>query len=59
MGIEHFIIVLGFNVLLAKDGFRRYANIYNGKLNKWLSVTAWLYAAWGIVNLVYAIITPK
>lgn len=54
MGIVNFIIVLGFNVWWAKDGLDNYADIYNGNYNKWFSVGVWLYAAWGIGNLVYA-----
>ena len=54
MGIVNFIIVLGFNLWWAKDGLDHYVDIYNGNYSSGYSVGAWLYAAWGIGNLIYA-----
>lgn len=54
MGMDNFIIVLFFNVLYSIIWSEHYTDIYNGKINKWLSVAVWLYAAWGIFNLLYA-----
>jgi hypothetical protein len=54
MGITNFIIVLLFNVWWAKDGIEIYFDAYKWKESRWLSVMLWSFAAWGIVNLVYA-----
>lgn len=56
MGLLNFIIVLGFNVWWAKEGLDNYKNMYNGNFNEWLSIGAWLFAAWGILNLVLALV---
>lgn len=54
MGISNFIIVLGFNLYWVKDGLEDYKGIYTGEYDKWFSACAWLFALWGISNLIYS-----
>lgn len=55
MGIINFIVVLLFNLWWLKDGWQSFKDIYNGHHSKWISVFVWLYAAWGVFNLIYAL----
>lgn len=54
MGIINFIIVLVFNILWASSvGLNMYFDAYKWKVGRWLSVILWIFAAWGLVNLIY------
>ena len=51
--IVNFIVVFLFNILwISHFGTRAYARIYNGKNSVSISVLAWVYAFWGLGNLV-------
>jgi len=56
MGILNFIIVLCFNAWWAKDGMNNYFEMYKWSESRWLSVGLWVFAGWGITNLIYACI---
>ncbi len=48
-----FIIVLGVNLwLLIQFGIGAFKKAYNGGYSTRYSIGAWLYAAWGIFNLI-------
>lgn len=54
--ILNFIIVLGFNLYFMRNGWSEYKEIYTGELSKWFSLLVWLYALWGIYNMICVII---
>jgi len=48
-----FLIMVGFNILwlyMCKHNFKR---LYNGADSVWLSALFWIYAAWGVGNLIH------
>lgn len=53
MGIINFIIVLGFNIYWLVRYKRDIFIFYKFKASIWLSILVWLYAGWGIANLIY------
>ena len=55
MAITNFIIVLLFNLWWAKDGIDIYLDAYKWRESKWLSVGLWVFAIWGLANLIYAL----
>lgn len=57
MGILSFIIVLGFNLSwILADGYKSFVDRYKWSDNGRFSIAFWLFAAWGVFNLVYSII---
>jgi hypothetical protein len=59
MGIPNFIIVLSFNLWWAmRYGLDGYGQMYkfDEDVPKWVTIVIWLYAAWGIANLIVACI---
>lgn len=56
MSIINFIIVLGFNIYWLKIDYQCFIDMYNGNFSKWFSLCFWLYALWGIINLIDFII---
>lgn len=55
MGILNFLIVLAFNLYWYRDGKESFIKLYNFGYTKWLSIFVWVYAIWGIVNLLTGI----
>lgn len=54
MAIFSFILILLLNVYWAlKYGRENYVSLYTGELGPFFTVVIWLYAAWGIANLIF------
>ncbi len=55
MGILNFIIVLLFNIFWLSKGIETYKSLYNGNYKLSLSIAAWVFSLWGLLNLLYVV----
>ena len=56
MGIHNFFIVFFFNLfLIIRWGWKDYLELYSYHTPILIKIAVWLFAIWGIANLIYAL----